>query len=453
MSAKLTFFGGAKTVTGANFLLETGNEKLLVDCGSVQDEHNVCDTVNARTFPYEPNSIAALFITHAHQDHIGRVPKLVHDGFRGAIHSTPATRDLAKLMFEDALHVMEDHAKRFGCAPLYEAADVELALSLWQGHEYRESFTVGSATVAFHDAGHILGSAMVELAHGDRPILFTGDLGNSPEPLLPDTEEVRGPAYIVMESAYGDRVHEKRDDRKELLRSAVEDARRRKGVLLIPSFSIERTQVLLYELNSMVEVGAMKPIPVYLDAPLAESVTEVYRRYPELYNADVQEHLNSGDDIFAFRGLTIVKDAAASHALHKAPDPKVIIAGAGMSSGGRIRAHELQYLPDANASILFVGYQAPGSLGRRIADGAHSVEIDGRSVQVRAHISQVSGYSGHADRDQLLDFVEREASRVERIFVAMGETKSELYLAQRIKDFYGIDAVVPNEGQQFELDW
>ncbi|MDP2648466.1 MAG: MBL fold metallo-hydrolase, partial [bacterium] len=392
--SKLTFCGGTGAVTGANFLLEYGESpeggKLLVDCGSYQGDREM-EKSNAMPFPYDPKSVGTLLVTHAHQDHIGRIPKLVRDGFCGVIHSTPATRDLSEVMFEDALGIMERHAQQFGREPLYAKEDVERALSLWQTRDYHDAFVVGDADAMFLDAGHILGSALVRLSRSGRTILFTGDLGNTPEPLLRDTEHAESsgePHYIVMESVYGDRLHEGRAERREFLRTVIEDVRRRSGVLLIPSFSIERTQVLLYELNSMVEDGQMRSLPIYLDSPLARRVTDVFRKYPKLFNGIAQARIESGDDLFSFPGLEVIKNTGESRAIHKTRNPKIIIAGAGMSSGGRIRSHEREYLGDKNATVLFVGYQTPGSLGRRIQDGTREVEIDGTRVKVRAQIER-----------------------------------------------------------------
>ncbi len=485
MTSRLTFCGGAGTVTGANFLLDTGTAKLLIDCGTLEaadsvtalgfsnagvpakkisaQEHGCLpattgtaqagDTVNTQPFPYDVKEITALLVTHAHQDHIGRIPRLVRDGFRGAIHSTAATKDLAAVMFDDALGVMQEHAEKFGCEMLYEAADVERALSLWSGHEYHSQFTLDDVSAEFLDAGHILGSAMIRLMRAGKSIIFSGDLGNTPEPLLCDRESPAGADYIVMESVYGDRVHEGRSERKEALRSAVEETRERGGVLLIPSFSIERTQILLFELNGMVEDGSMQPIPVYLDAPLASSVTQVFRKYPELFNPAVRGHFSRGDDPFSFPGLKVVPTADGSHAIHRASDPKIIIAGAGMSGGGRVRAHEKYYLGEKRTTLLFVGYQASGTLGRRLQEGEKRVVIDKEHVKVHARVSSLTGYSGHADRDQLLQFIEQAGESLKKVFITMGEPRASLFLAQRARDFLGADAVVPQQDETVEINF
>lgn len=443
-------------MTGANFLLDTNSSKILVDCGILQREYlhgDRCDTANFAPFPYDPSSISALIVTHAHADHIGRIPRLVHSGFKGAIYSTPATKDLAALMFDDALKVMGQDAERKGCEMLYEKEDAEKSLSLWQTHEYHKPFSLGDAQVEFFDAGHILGSALVHIRRSEKTIIFTGDIGNSPEPILNDVESPEGAQYVVMESVYGDRLHEARDERRERLRLCIEDTRTRKGTLLIPSFSIERTQILLYEMNTMIEEGIMKPITVYLDAPLAIEVTGVFRKYKEILNPASREHFESGHDPFSFKSLTLTAHTGESQAIHKSPSPKIVIAGAGMSSGGRIRSHEKYYLGDKHATVLFVGYQAPGSLGRRIQDGEKRVEIDGEHIRVYARIATLTGYSGHADRDQLLDFVDKAGTSLKRVFVTMGEPQASLFFAQRVRDFLGVDAVVPHASETIEIDW
>lgn len=473
MKSTVTFYGGAGTVTGANFLLDTGDKKILVDCGSLEAADSVtargfshaealaqkisarehaCDTVNAAPFAYDTKAIDALIVTHAHADHIGRIPRLVRAGYARPIYSTAATRDLARVMFEDALGVMRRHAERHGCDVLYESEHIEQALALWHTHEYHEAFSIGDAAVEFLDAGHILGSALAKISRAGRSIMFTGDLGNTPEPLLMDTESPSGVQYLVMESVYGDRAHEGREERADALRGMIEETRAAGGVLLIPSFSIERTQIILFELNTMIEDGSMRPIPVYLDAPLATKVTDIFRRYPQLFNADAQKHFADGKDPFTFTGLSVTVNTGESRAIHATHDPKIIIAGAGMSGGGRVRAHEQYYLESEKTTLLFVGYQAPGTLGRRLLDGEKHIQIDGTPVTVRARIAQLTGYSGHADRDQLLTFIENCGESLERVFITMGEPKSSLFLAQRAKDFLGVDARVPESGETLSID-
>lgn len=450
--ATITFYGGAGEVTGANFLFDIGDKKILIDCGAVAREH-ICDDINSTPFAYNPATIDVLIITHAHADHIGRIPKLVHDGFKGTIYSTSATRDLAALMFDDALHVMENDMATNGCTMMYQEHDVVGAMALWQTHEYHKPFHIGTALIEFLDAGHILGSALVKCTRDGRVMLFTGDLGNSPEPLLNDTESAEGANYILMESVYGDRLHEGRDERTNKLRDAIEETRKRQGVLLIPSFSIERTQILLFEIDKMVRSGAIQEIPVYLDAPLGIKVTDVFREHSKMLNPEVQKYFQEGQDPFVFEGLKVIQHTGESEAIHRASNPKVIIAGAGMSNGGRIRAHEMAYLGDSQATVLFVGYQAPGSLGRRIEDGEKDVVIEGERIRVNARIESLTGYSGHKDRDELLAFVETAGQSLQKVFVTMGEPKAEMFLSQRIRDFLNVDAVAPEQNATVTIDW
>lgn len=443
----ITFHGGAGSVTGVNILVDTGTQKFLFDCGLLQRE-NPHDPTNHAPFPYEVRSVNALFVSHAHADHIGRIPKLVHEGFTGTIYATPATRDLCALMFEDALSLMRKDAE-----PLFEAQDVKNALALFEVHEYHEPFSVGELSVEFLDAGHILGSALIKVTRGGKHLMYTGDLGNSPEPLLNDTESPQGVHFLIMESVYGDRVHDDVAARRARLRGLIEDTRARNGILIIPSFSIERTQVILHELNDMLDSGEIEPIPVYLDSPLAIRVTEVFRRYAHLFNAEVRHHFESNDDPFAFSKLQLTRSSEASKRIEDAPNPKIIIAGSGMSQGGRIRSHEAAYLSDPHATIAFSGYQVPGSLGRRILDGATKVRIDGEDVVVRAKVTQLSGYSGHRDREGLLSFAEEAAESAEQVFVALGEMKSSLFLAQRIHDFLGLHVQAAEASVAYEIAW
>ncbi len=452
--ATLTFKSGAGTVTGANFLLETGTQKILIDCGLIQNG-DFCAEANWADFGYNPASIDVLIVTHGHTDHIGRIPRLVAQGFRGKIYSTPPTKDITELMLADALKVLkEELAKRGNPRPLlYTEEDIEHALSLWSTIEYHEDLQLADGVqVRLRDAGHILGSAMVELSRGGKKIVFTGDLGNDNAPIARKTEEISDATYIVMESVYGDRNHEGTDTRRETLKEAVEYTRKHAGVLLIPAFSLERTQILLYEISALIGSGAIKSIPVFLDAPLAIQLMAVYRKYPSYLNDEVQKKLKSGDP-FSFDGLTITASAADSRGIYDSPNPKVIIAGSGMSSGGRIRSHERVFLSERHTTILFPGYQSVGSLGRRLAEGASKVRIDGQWVRVRARIAQLHGYSAHKDRDGLIAFIEKTAATLKRVFVAMGEPRSALFLTQRLRDFLGVDAIAPDANEAFVLDW
>lgn len=453
----LTFHGGAGVVTGANFLFEgpRGDQsmRLLVDCG-IEQGFKFCDDCNLESFPYDPAAIDALFVTHAHLDHIGRIPKLVRDGFSGVIYSTPSTFEITSVMLDDSLGLITEEAKHSGTEPLYNRKDVERTLSLWQTFSYHTPKTLKNGLVAtFKDAGHILGSAMVEFSYNDKKIIFTGDLGNSPAPLLRDTEKIVDADYLIMESVYGDRNHEPKSERAGKLQKVIEKTIQKKGVLLIPAFSIERTQILLYELNKMVESGRIDEIPVYLDSPLAIRVTDIYNKYTKNFNPAVQSEIKSGDDIFDFPRLKFTRTTEESRAIEGTANPKIIIAGSGMSHGGRIIRHEKKYLPDSASTLLFVGYQAAGSLGRRLQDGAKKVSIENETITVRAHVETIRGYSAHKDSDGLVSFVENTKKTVRKVFVAMGEPKASLFLVQRLRDYLSVDAVSPKQGDSFELEF
>ena len=484
---KLTFCGGVENVTGANFLLEAAGKKILVDCGLVQGFH-FADEKNRMPFPYDPSTIDFLLVTHAHIDHIGRIPKLVSDGFRGKIFSTPETFALARLMLEDALKLIEDECRRTGTLPLYELKDVSAALSLWREIAYHESFPLSQDLIVYpKDAGHILGSAMFEItigaesvatdgtnpssrtdrntrtkfgtrrrlttghgaeSHRKTKIVFTGDLGNSPTPILRDTEVVTDADYLVMESVYGDRNHEDQSLRRGNLKEIIIQTAKRKGTLIVPIFSLEKTQVLLYELHELEEANEIPIVPVFLDSPLAIEVTKVYQAKRDNWNAEALAE----KDIFRFPNLKYTSHSEESKEILRVSPPKIIIAGSGMSNGGRIIHHEINYLPGSQNTILFVGYQAAGSLGRQIQDGAKEVSINGQKIPVRAHVETISGYSSHKDSDHLIEFVSATAQTVKKVFVVMGEPKASLFLVQRLRDYVGVDAMHPKEGETVELE-
>lgn len=450
---KLTFYGGTEFVTGANFLLESNNKKILVDCGLFQG-NRVCDDKNRADFAYDPATVDILFITHGHLDHVGRIPKLVHDGFKGRIYSTPATKDLGELILFDSMGIMKKEAKWNKQKPFYEKEDVEKALQLWRKIPYHEEVDIGDGfKFIFKDAGHIMGSAMVEITYNNEKIVFTGDLGNSPAPILRDTEVVDNAKYIVMESVYGDRNHENIEERTQILQSVIENTIKAGGTLMIPAFSIERTQVLLFELNHLIENKKIPSIPIFLDSPLAIKATAIYDKYDRNFNKNATDIIKSGDDIFNFPGLKFTLRTEESKAINAVPSPKVIIAGSGMSNGGRIVHHEKRYLPDSKSTLLLIGYQAPNSMGRRLQDGAKSVRILGEEVQVRAKIVNIRGYSAHKDSDGLVDFVSNDSEKIKKVFAVMGEPKSSLFLVQKIKDELDVDAVAPKEGESFELEF
>ncbi|PIP87150.1 MBL fold metallo-hydrolase [Candidatus Campbellbacteria bacterium CG22_combo_CG10-13_8_21_14_all_36_13] len=454
--SKLYFYGGVETVTGANFVLEdkttSPGVKIMIDCGLVQGGESA-EKKNYEKFVYNPSDIDFLIVTHAHMDHIGRIPKLVKDGFKGVIYSTKETREIVVHMFEDELRLMRFDNEGNGSEPLFTEGDILKTMSLWKDKNYYEDFDIGTYRVNFKDAGHVLGSIMVEIERGGQKIVFTGDLGNSPSPFLRDTDLVDDANYLVMESVYGDRNHESKETRTGILKKVIKDSIERGGTLLIPAFSLERTQIILYEINKLVENKDIPSIPVFLDSPLAIKITDIYRAHREELKASVQKEIYGGDDIFDFPNLKITKSFVDSKEINNTPNPKIIIAGSGMSYGGRIVNHEKKYLGDQNNTILFVGYQAGGSLGRQIQEGKRQVSVNGENVFVRAHIESIMSYSSHKDSLHLIDFVSNSADTLKKVFVAMGEPKSSLFLAQRLRDYLGVDATVPklNDGVDIEV--
>lgn len=465
MSLRLSFYGGAGKVTGSNFLVEGTKGKILVDCG-IEQGADFCTENVYGPFPYDVKSIDALVVTHAHLDHIGHIPKLVRDGFRGEIYMTSPTRDLAELILRDSVHILAEEAKQYGRALLYEEQDVDEMFSLVETLDYHTEKQITSAfSIYLRNTGHILGSASVRITDGETSIALTGDIGNSPSPLLPDWEPVNDADALVMESTYGNRIHPLQQKRIEILVEILKRAIARGGAILIPAFSLERTQLMLYELSNFFDAGDLPKIPVFLDSPLAIKITAVYEKWGSTYfKPETEDEMKREGSIFEFPFLKKTLSREESVEIEKTPNPKIIIAGAGMSHGGRIGRWEAKYLPDASTTLIIAGYQAPGSPGRRIAEGSSSVRLNGQNVQIRAKIELLDGWSAHADRDQLLKFAEASLStendrhsvsvmsvKTKVIFTAMGEPASERFLSQRIHDYLGVRAIVPEFGQTWEI--
>jgi len=449
---KIGFYGGIGGPTGSHFLCSDEKEetKLLIDCGLTQGG-KFCDDVNREKFPYDIKKIGHLVVTHAHIDHIGRIPKLVKDGFRGEIISTAPTREIAELMLSDSLGVLEKEASREGKPAIYEQKDVDEAIRLWKTVPYHEKIKIGNFSIALFDAGHILGSAMIDISYEGKRLLFSGDLGNSPAPLLNDAESIEGIYALVIESVYGDRIHEDRNERKDLLEDVIEDSVRRGGALMIPAFSLERTQELLSEINDLVEEGRVPSVPIFIDSPLAIDVTKIYKKYESFFNKNTKHKIKKGDDIFNFPNLHFTYKAEESKDIIKVQNPKIIIAGSGMSNGGRIVHHEKAYLPDPDSTLLIIGYQVPGSLGRKLQDGEKEVEIFGERVPVKAQVRTIHGYSAHKDSDALLEFVANAGDSLKFVYSVLGEPKARLYLVQRIRDYLGIKAFAPQDKEEITI--
>lgn len=464
---KISFFGGTEEVTGSNYLLEIdggsgkkGKTRILVDCGLFQGSR-VSEEKNSEPFPYKPSSIDAVLVTHAHLDHVGRIPKLVKEGFKGKIYSTYPTKDFAELMLIDSIGVLSKEAKKDGRnQPIYQEEDVEKSMSLWEAKNYRESFEIEGINVLFKDAGHILGSATIEITNSEKresktkkkKLVFTGDLGNSPEPLINPTEVINDASFMVIESTYGDRLHEDYSQADLKLERTIENVVKKKGTLMIPAFSLERTQRILYQINDLVENGRIPKIKIFLDSPLSIKATEVYKNYSGLYNAEAKSSILKGDDLFDFPGLTLTMEAEESKKIHEVAPPKIIIAGSGMCNGGRIVHHLKNYLPSKNNTVLFVSYLAVGSLGRLLHDGERVVNIMGEKIPVEAEIEKIGGYSSHADLNGLLGFAAKSADTLEKVFVTHGELKSSSFFVQRLRDYLGVNAAAPAYGETQEIE-
>lgn len=443
---KLSFYGAAGEVTGACYLLETKETKILIDCGLFQGSRE-CEELNYEPFGFEPGEVELLIVSHGHLDHIGRIPKLFAKGFKGKIISTAPTRDLAELLLRDAFNV---HNKE-GEKPLYSEAHLEKALQHWEIASYASPIRHKDIEFCMHDAGHIIGSAVIEIKTDGKKILYTGDLGNMPSTLLPEPPFFKDANYLIIESTYGGREHESAEERVLNLERAVEDVTARGGTLMIPSFATERTQDILFLLNQMLHEKRIPEIPVFVDSPLAIKITGVFEKYVGFYKDDVKELYREHPSLFRFKKLRLTESVEESKAINNTRPPKVIVAGSGMLSGGRILHHAKRYLPDPNSILLIIGYQAAGSLGRRLIDGEKIVRIHGEEVAVQAEIRKITGFSAHADNPQLYAFVENSRETLAKIFMVHGEEAQALHFASEIQDRLGIPAVVPKLGEEFEI--
>lgn len=447
---QLTFYGGTGEATGANYILESGGVKIMIDCGLHQGSH-YADRENFDPFAYDPKSVSAVFITHSHLDHIGRLPSLVLGGFKGAIYSTHATRDFAELMLADSEHLLADEAKREARPPLYRDDDIPKVTALWKGLKYHESVTAGPFKVELYDAGHILGSAIIHVEAEGKTIVFSGDLGNVPSPLIKPTEQIAAVDYCLIESTYGDRVHEDIGRRREMLQGAIDETFKAGGVLMIPSFAMERTQDLLFHFHQLHEEGRLPDEPVFVDSPLAIKLTELFKKHEDAFNDTAESIMKGGDEILSFPSLKSTLTTDESKAINNVPAPKIIIAGSGMSNGGRILHHELRYLPDPKSEIVFVGYQAENSMGRQLLDGAKEVHIFGEAVPVRCRKIDIPGYSAHADQPHLLGWLSSMKASLKKVFVVQGEQTSAETLAHKIINEFGVTAEVPHMNESVTL--
>jgi metallo-beta-lactamase family protein len=427
----IQFLGACGEVTGSCYYLEEAGVKFLVDCGVFQGSHEAFEK-NRSGWPFNPADLDFVLLTHAHYDHCGRLPKLYKDGFRGHIYTTPQTAELANLVLSDAADIMFHDAKKYQETPLYTLNDVKALNSLYRSVQYKTSTRLGNAiSTTFYDAGHILGSAIVEVKIDDKKIVFSGDLGNYPVPLMNPPTKLEEADVLVMESTYGDRMHE-HVDRQAALRDVIIKIVKNKGTLLIPAFALERTQEILYHLNDLREKNEIPDVPIYLDSPMAIEATAIFRRNEQLFDTETQAHIKAGDDVFNFPHLKYCTTIEESKSINFAAPPKVIIAGSGMLNGGRILHHLAHYGHLKNTVICFVGYQVAGTLGRKIMDGEHSIQLFHEPFELMAEGVTISAFSAHMDKSQLLDWV-KNYQKLGKIIITHGEDESRDSLVTEIK--------------------
>ena len=473
---KITFLGATKMVTGSNFLVEGAGKKFLVDCGMYQGGDRD-EMQNHEPFAYDVNEIDFMLLTHAHIDHSGRIPKLYKEGYRNPVITTKATRDLCSIMLPDSGHIQEQEIewrnrkrKREGkepLPPLYTAQDGIDTMEVFKPVNYDEIIEIDpNIYVRFNDAGHMLGSAIIEIwvkeDGKETKAVFTGDLGNNDIPLLSSPTMIETADYLVMESTYGGRLHMRNDDKANLFLNIVSETLDKGGTVVIPSFAVGRTQEILYELNNLKDTqegedfkkkyATLMKAPVYVDSPLAISATEIFKENANLFDEETQAVIESGDNPLEFPGLQFTRTADESKALNEKNESSIIISASGMCEVGRIKHHLKHHLWDPNSTILFVGYQAPGTLGRRIVDGEKRVKIFGEEIAVNARIEYIEGYSGHADQEWLMNFVYSFITKPKHIFLVHGEPTGQEILKSKIVDEIGLPVTIPEYGQTYTLD-
>ena len=472
---KITFLGATKTVTGSNFLVEAAGKKFLVDCGmyqgSIEEEYE-----NSEDFAFDPKEIDFMLLTHAHIDHTGRIPKLYNEGFKNPIYAHKATCDLCSLMLPDSGHIQEmevewKNRKRMRkgekpLPPLYTAEEAARCLEIFVPVKYDEIINITeNIHVRFNDAGHMLGSSIIELwvkeDGKETKTVFTGDIGNNDIPLLSSPTMIESTDFLVMESTYGSRIHQRNDQKAEIFLQIVSETLEKGGNVVIPSFAVGRTQEILYELNKIKEndgdeefkreYKTLMETPVFVDSPLAISTTEVFRENMDLFEDDVKEEILRGDNPLEFPGLQFTMSADESKALNESQIPSIIISASGMCEVGRIKHHLKHNLWDPKNTILFVGYQAPGTLGYSLVNGAKKVKIFGEEIAVNARIEYIEGYSGHADQEWLMNFVYSFIDKPKNIFLVHGEEESQIVLKDKIETETKIPVTIPDFGETYDI--
>ncbi len=470
MLAKISFAGAAGNVTGSCYLLETDNARVLVDCGLYQERK--LRERNWLPFPFKPETLDAVFLTHAHLDHSGLLPKLVRDGYKGRIYCTLATSEITQIILLDSAHIHEEDAaykaKRhqregrrgpYPDIPLYTTKDAEAVESHFTAMDYGSCVNVkDSIEGCFYEAGHVLGSATVAFnitVNGEkRRILFSGDIGEPDRPIINDPNIFYEADYVVMESTYGNRTHDEHlnIDIQTQLGDYINETVKVGGNIIIPSFALERSQEILYHLNELFIRNEIPPVPVFLDSPMAIRVTEVFKRHADLFDREMMQHISKGNSPFTFDNLKMTQTTDESKAIKFMKGSNIIIAGSGMITGGRIKHHLVNNITGANNTILFTGYQAEGTPGRILLDGATQLRLLGETYPVKARIVRIDGFSAHADRDGLLAWLSDIRRTPRRIFVTHGEEKAAASLAKFIHEQKGWAVSVPEYGTEVQLD-
>lgn len=458
---QLTFLGAAMTVTGSSYLLEAGGRKVLIDCGMFQGSKATA-AFNRRAFAFNPGDIDGVLLTHAHIDHSGLLPKLVKEGFKGAIYATKATAELCAIMLPDSAHIQEFDAaiasrkgKRAGrepIEPLYSIEDAQNSLKYFTPVTYNTDIDLpGGIRIRFRDAGHILGSSILEIWVTEQEqttkLVFSGDLGQPDQPIIKDPSYIEDTDYLIMESTYGNRSHEEFDNKEEILAEVVNSTIKRGGHIVIPAFAVGRTQILLYHLHNLQKEGKIPDIPIIIDSPLAISATDIFKQNPQDYDAEAYNMVyKEHDNPLSMPNLTFTRTAEESKALNNIDYPVIIISASGMADAGRIKHHLKHNLWRPESSVLFVGYQAEGSLGRRLLEGAKRVRIFGEEISVKARVYNLEGFSAHADREQLVNWVSGFKKKPANIFLVHGEAAATSALAATLKEQLGLPSYVPKYG-------